>query len=223
MPFTRLVSQTNRRLLRLPLLAVCGITLIVGCLLPVFGLAHQEKGAGVVLSSEASAKDVGLPVYPGSRRHKDKDDDSAGANLGLWGGGSGFKLVVLKMESDDSLEKVSDFYRKALAKYAATISLKKVAYSLRQGQRKNNTWLLSNRTAAALSTSWFTSPIGAAPRRSKRVALLGALLFRCVPQAKLAMGRVQRCLHLALLDDERDIALRRALRNRDDVDVFPTQ
>jgi hypothetical protein len=121
MSFTRLVSETNRRPLRLLLLAVGGITLIVGCLLPVFGLAHQEKGAGVVLSGEASAKDVGLPVYPGSRRHKDKDDDSAGANLGLWGGGSGVKLVVLKMESDDSLEKVSDFYRKALAKYGKVL------------------------------------------------------------------------------------------------------
>ena len=83
MSFTGLVSETNRRPLRL-LLAVCGITLIPGYL-PVLGLAHQEKGAGVVLSGEASAKDVGLPAYPGSRRHKDKDDDSAAANLGLWG------------------------------------------------------------------------------------------------------------------------------------------
>ena len=92
MSFTGLLSETNRRPLRLLLLAVCGITLIPGCLLPVLGLAHQEKGAGVVLSGEASAKDVGLPVYPGSRRHKDKDDDSAGANLGLWGGGSDSNL-----------------------------------------------------------------------------------------------------------------------------------
>jgi hypothetical protein len=121
MSFTGLLSETNRRPLRLLLLAACGITLIPGCLRPVLGLARQEKGAGVVLSGEASAKDVGLPVYPGSRRHKDKEDDSAGANLGFWGGGSGFKLVVLKMESDDSLEKVSDFYRKALAKYGKVL------------------------------------------------------------------------------------------------------
>ena len=71
MSFTGLVSETNRRPLRLPLLAVCGITLVPVSLLPVLGLAHQEKGAGVVLSGEASAKVVGLPVFPGSRRHKD--------------------------------------------------------------------------------------------------------------------------------------------------------
>ena len=79
------------------------------------------KGAGVTLATEASAKDIGLPLYPGSRRHKDKDNDSSAGNFGLWGGGSGFKLIVLKMESDDSLEKIADFYKKALAKYGKVL------------------------------------------------------------------------------------------------------
>jgi hypothetical protein len=70
-----------------------------------------------VVSGKASAKDIGLPIYPGSKPHKDKDDDSGGANLGLWGGGAGFKLAVLKMESNDSAEEVAAFYRKALSKY----------------------------------------------------------------------------------------------------------
>ena len=48
MSFTGLLSETNRRPLRLLLLAACGITLIPGCLLPVLGLARQVKGAGVV-------------------------------------------------------------------------------------------------------------------------------------------------------------------------------
>ena len=76
------VAHTNRSGLRLLLLAVCGSTL---SLFPAHVLAQQEKGAGVVLSGEASAKDVGLPIYPGSRRHKEKDEDSAGANFALWG------------------------------------------------------------------------------------------------------------------------------------------
>jgi hypothetical protein len=82
---------------------------------------QKQDGAGVVVSGEASAKDIGLPLYPGSKRHKDKDGDSASANLGLWGGGSGFKLIVLKMESADSPDKVADFYKKALAKYGPVL------------------------------------------------------------------------------------------------------
>ncbi len=83
--------------------------------------AQEPSGAGAVISAEASAKDVGLPLYPGSVRHKDKNDDMDGANFGLWGGGSGFKLVVLKMESGDSAEKVANFYKKALAKYGKVL------------------------------------------------------------------------------------------------------
>ena len=83
--------------------------------------AHQEKGAGAIIAGDADAKDLGLPLYPSSRRHMDKDNDSPGVNLGLWGGGSGFKLAVLKMESDDSPDKVADFYKKALAKYGKVL------------------------------------------------------------------------------------------------------
>ncbi len=93
----------------------------VFCLAPFHTAAQEQKGAGVVVSGEADAKDVGLPLYPGSHRHKDKDEDSPAANFGLWGGGSGFKLVVLKMESDDSPEKVAEYYKKALAKYGKVL------------------------------------------------------------------------------------------------------
>jgi hypothetical protein len=83
--------------------------------------AQNEKGAGVTLAADADAKDVGLPLYPGSRRHVDKDNDSPGVNLGLWGGGSGFKLSVLKLESDDSLDKISNYYKKHLSKYGKVL------------------------------------------------------------------------------------------------------
>jgi len=125
MPSTRLALHPSSLAFRLCLFALAGLALLAVCLVPVRGLAQQEKGAGIVLSGEASAKDTGMPVYPGSRRHKDKDKDkdkdSAGANFALWGGGSGAKLVVLKMESDDSLERVADFYKKALAKYGRVL------------------------------------------------------------------------------------------------------
>ena len=87
--------------------------------------AQDEKGAGLVISPEAKAKDVGLAIYPGSKPHKDKDDDSTSANLGLWGGGSGFKLAVLKMETAESPSKVAEYYKKALAKYGPVLDCSK--------------------------------------------------------------------------------------------------
>lgn len=89
--------------------------------LPSSAPAQDQKGAGVTLAADADAKDLGLPLYPGSRRHKDKDEDSPGANFGLWGGGSGFKLAVLKMESDDSPNNIANYYKKALSKYGKVL------------------------------------------------------------------------------------------------------
>src|SRR5271163_4001628 len=78
--------------------------------------------AGLVISAQATAKEAGLPLYPGAIPHKDEKNDSSAANLGLWGSTFGFKLVVLKMESSDSPEKVAAFYQKALAKYGTVLN-----------------------------------------------------------------------------------------------------
>lgn len=82
-----------------------------------------ETDAGLVVSARATAKEVGLPIYPGSMPHKDqdKDNDSPAAKLGLWGTSFGFKLVVLKMESKDTPRKVADYYQKALGKYGTVL------------------------------------------------------------------------------------------------------
>ena len=77
--------------------------------------------AGINLGKNASSKDVGLPIYPGSRRHKDSDNDSSALNVGLWGGSSAFKMAILEMETNDSTDKVAAFYRKALAKYGKVL------------------------------------------------------------------------------------------------------
>ena len=88
------------------------------------GLPQQEpekEGAGIEFSAKATSKDVGLPLYPGSTPHKDDANDSEAVRMGLWGGGSGFKLAVVKMDSTDSPEKVAAFYKKALAKYGKVL------------------------------------------------------------------------------------------------------
>ena len=119
---------------RLSLLAkLAAITVACGSLCFALPLAAQEKpdkeasggksdkGAGIYFNAEAGAKDVGLPMYPGARPHKEKDNDSESAKMGLWGGSFAFKLAVLKLESNDSPEKVAAFYKKALAKYGTVL------------------------------------------------------------------------------------------------------
>jgi hypothetical protein len=65
---------------------------------------------------------VGLPVYPGANPHKDEKGDSPSVKMGLWGGSFGFKLAVMKMDSDDRPERIAEFYKKALAKYGPVLN-----------------------------------------------------------------------------------------------------
>ena len=127
------VNECGREAEVSPLRGVRVVTLglLLAAALPLAAQDKKESGAteagrdqsiGFIASKEASAKEVGLPLYPGARPHKDKTDDSPAVQLGLWGGSSGFKLVVLKMESDDAPEKVAAFYRKALAKYGKVLN-----------------------------------------------------------------------------------------------------
>jgi hypothetical protein len=103
------------------LLCACFVAAVMAAVTPAASFAQNEKGAGLTMAGDADAKDIGLPLYPGSRRHKDKDEDSPGLNFGLWGSGSGVKLAVLKMESDDSAEQLAKFYKKKLSKYGAVL------------------------------------------------------------------------------------------------------
>src|SRR3974377_1924180 len=74
----------------------------------------EKEGAGLVISGKASSSEVGLPLYPRSTPHKGDSNDSQSARLGLWAGGSGFRLMVVKMDSADPAERVAGFYKKAL-------------------------------------------------------------------------------------------------------------
>src|SRR5712664_2906097 len=85
-------------------------------------MEQDQSGAGVTISKQATAKDVGLPVYPGAKAHKDEKNDSPAVQMGLWGSTFGFKLAVMKMESNDAPEKIAEFYRKALTKYGAVLN-----------------------------------------------------------------------------------------------------
>jgi hypothetical protein len=100
--------------------------------------SSDNDSVGFNLGKNASAKDVGLPIYPGARRHKDDSNDSSGLNMGLWGGSTGFKLFVLKMESPDAPEKVAAFYRKALAKYGTVLDCSNASATTSSDDAKNS-------------------------------------------------------------------------------------
>jgi len=87
--------------------------------------AKKGNSDGIVLSGDATAEDVGLPIYPGAQRLKENSDESSALQVGMWGRSGGFKLVVLKLESGDSPGKIADFYRKALGKYGPILDCTK--------------------------------------------------------------------------------------------------
>jgi hypothetical protein len=105
---------------------------------PSFAQEPEKGGVGFIVSGQATAKEVGLPVYPGSKPHIENTNDSQSARLGLWGGGSGFKLAVLKMESADSPEKLAAFYKKALAHYGKVLDCSNASPSLSDDDKKDS-------------------------------------------------------------------------------------
>jgi len=118
-------------MIRTPITKIGGTTLAAILLLAcdsAGGQAVQDKSAsqqgadaGVRFRLQASERELGLPIYPGAKPHREEKGDSPAANIGLWGKTFAFKLVVLKMESKDSQEKVAAFYQKALAKYGKVL------------------------------------------------------------------------------------------------------
>ncbi len=101
------------------------LILIAVFLLATVGVAQTNKngskGFGIVANKQPSAKDVGLPVYPGAKLvERDADGDSS-ALFSLWAGDTKLKLVVLKLESQDPAEKIAVFYRKALGAYGTVL------------------------------------------------------------------------------------------------------
>jgi hypothetical protein len=83
--------------------------------------SRNQDGIGFNLNKGADAKDVGLPWYPGARRHPESKDDSSSVQMGLWGGSTDFRLAALELDSNDSPDKVTAYYRKALSKYGIVL------------------------------------------------------------------------------------------------------
>jgi hypothetical protein len=83
--------------------------------------AHGADDASVRIKEEATAADVGLPAYPGSKPYKEPGDSSSGANVNVATSLLGLKVAAVKLESADPPERVASFYRKALSKYGEVL------------------------------------------------------------------------------------------------------
>jgi hypothetical protein len=80
-----------------------------------FGSLSVKQGA-------TDIKDTGLALYPGARAAKGDDDDRHhSANVNISSSLFGLKVVALKFQSDDPLDKVLAFYRKDMGKYGRVV------------------------------------------------------------------------------------------------------
>ena len=113
------------------LLAAAAALLLSGCSIQS-KKSEEKKGEKVDIQSplgsihvetdeQAKAHDTGLPVYPGAREAASDEHDKSKANVDLGFAGFGLKVVAAKYETDDSLDKLKDFYRKALSKYGKVV------------------------------------------------------------------------------------------------------
>jgi hypothetical protein len=85
--------------------------------------ASETDGGGLELrfNDEATAADVGLPAYPGSKPYKEADESSSAANVRLSTSLFGLKVVGVNLETSDKPQKVGAYYRQALAKYGSVL------------------------------------------------------------------------------------------------------
>jgi len=83
----------------------------------------QDSGFNldVHANSHATAKEIGLPVYPGATLYKDKDSDSSAADLGFVLNSFHFGVQAVSYVTTDTPEQVLAFYRKPLGKYGEVL------------------------------------------------------------------------------------------------------
>lgn len=96
-----------------------------------------EIEANFRVSEEATAADVGLPMYPGSKAYKDSDDSSSAANIGFSTPLFGMKIVAMNLETSDEPEQVRAFYRQALSKYGNVLECSDAADGEKRSQQSD--------------------------------------------------------------------------------------
>ena len=81
----------------------------------------SDFNLNVHANSHATAKDIGLPAYPGATLFKDKDSDSSSADVGLVLNSFHFNVQAVSFVTADAPKQVLAFYRRPLAKYGQVL------------------------------------------------------------------------------------------------------
>jgi hypothetical protein len=107
---------------RLSLAVLPAIVLLtaVSYVVPSFAQS-SDFNLNVHANSHATAKDIGLPVYPGATPFRDKDSDSSSADLGFLLNSFHISVKAVSFVTTDSPEHVLEFYKKPLAKFGEVL------------------------------------------------------------------------------------------------------
>jgi hypothetical protein len=84
----------------------------------------QTPLANLKVNTDEKSVDNGIPVYPGARARPQSDGDSHRANVNIAGFGFGLKVIAAEYLTDDSPDKVRDFYQGKLKKFGDVIVCK---------------------------------------------------------------------------------------------------
>jgi hypothetical protein len=107
---------------RLIITVIPAIVLMVAITLAVPCFAQDSDfNLSMHANSHATAKDIGLPEYPGATPFKDKDSDSSSADLGFLLNSFHLSIKAVSFVTTDSPEHVLEFYRKPMAKFGAVL------------------------------------------------------------------------------------------------------
>jgi len=77
----------------------------------------QTPMGALNVETNADPKDAGIALYPDAKPSPKSEGDHNSANVNIASSLFGLKVVALEYVSDDSPEKVTEFYKKELAKY----------------------------------------------------------------------------------------------------------
>lgn len=93
----------------------------LGLLLGVPATHAQSPSEGFELHANkvATAKEMGLPMYPGAKPYNDPDKDSV--DMGFSFGDTHFRLLAAEFVSTDSPQRILEFYRKPLSHFGEVL------------------------------------------------------------------------------------------------------
>ncbi len=106
------------------MLAASALLWLGGCTIDTDRSASGEKKVDVrtpfgdiKVNTDVDARDTGLPVYPGAKPAPSTEEDKHAANVNISSGPFALKVVAVKFRSDDSPDKVLEFYRPKMKQF----------------------------------------------------------------------------------------------------------